>query len=124
MDIRGFMAFINYNDLWKKHRRGFSARLNAQSAAEFRPLQEKQCGLLLQRLLDFRTSTKSSNELLREVYRTASSIFLDSVYGYELKSADDPFFVDIMVMNDHIAKAAMPSPTSSRMARAQEPRCG
>jgi hypothetical protein len=41
--------------------------------------------------------------------RTAASIFLHSVYGYELKSDDDPFFVDIMVLNDHIAKAAMPS---------------
>ncbi|QRW26103.1 cytochrome P450 family protein [Rhizoctonia solani] len=110
MDTQGFTAFLDSNNLWKKHRRAFSTRLNVQSATEFRPLQEKQCGLLLQRLLDFCRSTQSSNELLREFYRTASSIFLDSIYGYELKSADDPFFVDVVVLNEHLAKAAMPSP--------------
>ncbi|KAF8717348.1 Cytochrome p-450, partial [Rhizoctonia solani] len=109
MDTQGFTAFLNSNNLWKKHRRAFSTRLNVQSAAEFRPLQEKQCGLLLQRLLDFCTSTQSSNELLREFYRTASSIFLDSIYGYELKSADDPFFVNVVILNEHLAKAAIPS---------------
>ncbi|CAE6458350.1 unnamed protein product [Rhizoctonia solani] len=109
MDMQGFMVFLDNNELWRKHRRALASRLNKQSALDFRPSQETQARLLLQRLLSSFKTIESSNELLLEFYRTVSAIFLDSIYGYELKSVDDPFFTDNMILNDHLGKAAMPS---------------
>ncbi|CAE6435078.1 unnamed protein product [Rhizoctonia solani] len=109
MDMQGFIIFLESNELWRKHRRALASRLNKQSAHEFQPAQEHQTRLLLQRLLRSCTKIESSEELLMEFYWTVSSIFLDSVYGYELKSPDDPFFTDPIILNDHLGIAAMPS---------------
>ncbi|KAJ1301317.1 hypothetical protein OPQ81_003719 [Rhizoctonia solani] len=109
MDMQGFMVFMDSNELWRKHRRALATRLNKSSALDFRPSQETQSRLLLQRLLRSCATIESSEELLKEFYWMVSAVFLDSVYGYELKSPDDPFFTDTITLNDHLGKAAMPS---------------
>ncbi|KAH7337396.1 cytochrome P450 [Rhizoctonia solani] len=109
MDMQGFMVFLDNNELWRRHRRALSTRLNKQSALDFRPQQETQARALLQRLLRSCSTIESSEDLLLEFYWTVSGMFLDSVYGYELQSFDDPFFTDNITLNDHLGKAAMPS---------------
>ncbi|CAE6506947.1 unnamed protein product [Rhizoctonia solani] len=51
----------------------------------------------------------SSEFLNEEFYRTTSALFLQSVYGYELKSPQDPFFTDIMTLNEVLSQATLPT---------------
>ncbi|CAE6509195.1 unnamed protein product, partial [Rhizoctonia solani] len=55
------------------------------------------------------TDPISSDRLNEEFYRATSAVFLESVYGYELKSPKDRFFVDNMTMNANLSKAALPT---------------
>ncbi|CAE7184075.1 unnamed protein product [Rhizoctonia solani] len=108
MNMKDFVAFMDSNELWKKQRRTMSARLNKQAVAVFRGLQELEARRLLVRLLAH-AGTVTSDLLNEEFYRATSAIFLESVYGYELKSPQDRFFVDNMKMNANLSKAALPT---------------
>ncbi|KAG8683656.1 hypothetical protein FRC11_013251, partial [Ceratobasidium sp. 423] len=109
MNMKDFVAFMDTNDLWKKQRRAMSARLNKHAVTAFRTSQELEARRLLVRLYTADTDPISSDRLNEEFYRTTSSVFMESVYGYELKSPQDRFFVDNMTMNANLSKAALPT---------------
>ncbi|CUA69529.1 O-methylsterigmatocystin oxidoreductase [Rhizoctonia solani] len=109
MNMKDFVAFMDTNELWKKQRRTMNARLNKQAVTAFRSLQDLEARRLLVRLLKAHTESVSSDFLNEEFYRTTSAVFLESVYGYELKSPQDRFFVDTMIMNANLSKAALPT---------------
>ncbi|CAE6446585.1 unnamed protein product [Rhizoctonia solani] len=109
MDLRDFVAFMDSNDSWKEQRRAISAQLNTRSVCNFRSSQDQQARRLLQRFLDVCGRLESSDELEQEFYRAVSAVFFDTVYGYELKSLDDPFHIDNMTLNNNITESLMPS---------------
>ncbi|KAH7316417.1 cytochrome P450 [Rhizoctonia solani] len=87
-----FVAFLDTNELWRKQRRAINSRLSRSAVAAFRPSQELEVRRLLARLLTSAADTES----------ISSAMFLQSVYGYELKSTQDPFFVEIVTMNANL----------------------
>ncbi|KAB5592693.1 hypothetical protein CTheo_3893 [Ceratobasidium theobromae] len=109
IDLQGFLAFTDSNNTWRKQRRAMNAYLNKQSVVKFRASQELQARKLLQRLLHLSGELESSDVLDQEFYRAVSSVFLDSVYGYELKTTNDQFLIDNMVLNHNLAQAILPS---------------
>ncbi|CAE6509163.1 unnamed protein product [Rhizoctonia solani] len=109
LNMKDFVAFMQTNDLWKKQRRVMGARLGRHAVTAFRASQEKEVGRLLARLLSFQKEPVASERLNEEFYRTSSGIFLETVYGYELKDRDDPFFKDILNMNAILSQASMPT---------------
>ncbi|KAF8752185.1 cytochrome P450 [Rhizoctonia solani] len=109
INLKDFVAFMDTNELWKKQRRAMGARLNKHAVTTFRSLQELEARRLLSRLLAAHAEPMSSDFLNEEFYRTTSAVFLESVYGYELKSAQDPFFTNISKMNAILSHASLPT---------------
>ncbi|KAJ1299398.1 hypothetical protein OPQ81_011135 [Rhizoctonia solani] len=107
--MQDFVAFMNTNDLWRKQRRTMGARLGKHAVTAFRASQELEVRRLLSRFLEASTGPVSSERINEEFYRTTSAVFLESVYGYELKSGDDPFFTDILNMNTILSHASLPT---------------
>ncbi|KAH7330615.1 cytochrome P450 [Rhizoctonia solani] len=109
MNMKDFLAFMDTNKLWRKQRRSINSRLSQNAVTAFRDSQELEVRRLLVRLLAASAEPVSSEFLNQEFYRTTSALFLQSVYGYELKSSDDPFFTDIITMNAILSKASLPT---------------
>ncbi|QRV88345.1 cytochrome P450 family protein [Ceratobasidium sp. AG-Ba] len=102
-----FILFLNYNEKWRKSRRMMHAWLNKQAAERFQPSQQQQARLLLQRLLLRADTLNSSVDLDAELYRTTAATMTHSIYGYNMKSANDPFAFDIKRTTDNGTEAAM-----------------
>ncbi|KAG8752915.1 hypothetical protein FRC11_007891 [Ceratobasidium sp. 423] len=100
---------MNTNDLWRKQRRTMGARLGKHAVTAFRASQELEVRRLLARFLAASKEPISSERINEEFYRTTSAVFLESAYGYELKSGDDPFFTDILNMNNILSHASLPT---------------
>lgn len=109
LNMKDFVAFAQTDDLWRKQRRIMGARLGKHAINAFRTSQEMEVRRLLSRFLSAHKEPVSSEFLSREFYRTTSAVFLETVYGYELKAADDPFFMDVLNMNSILSQAALPS---------------
>ncbi|KAJ1301356.1 hypothetical protein OPQ81_003755 [Rhizoctonia solani] len=109
LNMKDFVAFMQTNDLWKKQRRVMGARLTKQAVTAFRASQEQEVRRMLGRFLSVHTEPVTSEFLSKEFYRTTSAVFLETVYGYELKSADDRFFMDVLNMNSILSGAALPT---------------
>ncbi|KEP50532.1 cytochrome P450 family protein [Rhizoctonia solani 123E] len=109
INMKDFVAFMDTNELWRKQRRVMGARLGKHAVTAFRASQELEVRRLLVRLLSVHREPVSSNILNEEFYRTTSAVFLDSVYGYELKSSQDPFFTNIQNMNSILSEASLPT---------------
>ncbi|CAE7233806.1 unnamed protein product [Rhizoctonia solani] len=109
MNMQDFMAFMDTNDLWRRQRRSINSRLSKHAVTAFRTSQELEVRRLLSRLLVAHKEPVSSEFLSKEFYRTTSALFLQSVYGYDLKSSDDPFFTDIITLNAVLSKASQPT---------------
>ncbi|CAE6497824.1 unnamed protein product [Rhizoctonia solani] len=108
MNMNEFLAFMDTNELWRKQRRAINSRLSKHAVVAFRASQELEVMRLLARLVEHK-EPESSEFLNKEFYRTTSALFLQSVYGYELKSPDDPFFNDIMTLNSILSQASLPT---------------
>ncbi|CAE6541012.1 unnamed protein product [Rhizoctonia solani] len=109
MNMKDFLAFMDTNELWRKQRRSINSRLSKNAVTAFRASQEMEVRQLLARLLVARRGPVESEFLSKEFYRTTSALFLQSVYGYELKSSDDPFFTDIITLNAILSHASLPT---------------
>ncbi|KAJ1310703.1 hypothetical protein OPQ81_009228 [Rhizoctonia solani] len=109
INMKDFIGFMDTNELWKKQRRAINSRLSRHAVTAFRSSQELEARRLLVRLLGANTESVSSDFLNKEFYRTTSALFLQSVYGYELKSSQDPFFTDIINLNAILSQASLPT---------------
>ncbi|CAE6489087.1 unnamed protein product [Rhizoctonia solani] len=111
VNMRDFVAFLDTNDLWRKQRRAINSRLSKNALTAFRPSQELEVRRLIVRLFSSVANKESvrSDVLNEEFYRTTSAIILQSVYGYELKSTQDPFFVENVRMNSNLSQAVQPT---------------
>ncbi|KAG9125245.1 hypothetical protein FRC07_008408 [Ceratobasidium sp. 392] len=109
MNWGNFVGLVGYNDLWRKYRRMMHIWLNKQAVTEFRPSQQYQARLLLQRLLLKSDRLNASKELDLELYMTISSTLLASIYGYKLQSLDDSFLLGMKEASISFVKAAVPS---------------
>ncbi|CAE6484738.1 unnamed protein product [Rhizoctonia solani] len=109
INMKDFVAFMDTNELWRKQRRVMGARLGRHAVTAFRGSQELEVRKLLARLLSAHREPVSSDLLNEEFYRTTSAVFLDSVYGYELESSQDPFFTNILNMNSILSEASLPT---------------
>ncbi|CAE6401647.1 hypothetical protein ACGC1H_006526 [Rhizoctonia solani] len=109
INMKDFVAFMDTNELWRKQRRVMGARLGKHAITAFRASQELEVRRLLVRLLSVHREPVSSDLLNEEFYRTTSAVFLDSVYGYELESSQDPFFTNIQNMNSILSEASLPT---------------
>ncbi|CAE6484285.1 unnamed protein product [Rhizoctonia solani] len=106
-----FVPFLDSNERWRGQRRAMNSRLSKNAMVAFRPLQELEVRRLLVRLLDSVANSEAvSSEIFNEeFYRTTSAVFLQSVYGYELKSPHDPFFIENATMNTNLSRAVQPT---------------
>lgn len=132
MNLPDFMVFMNPAEWWKRCRKILHSLLSKQAITSFRAPQQQQSRLLLQRLLDASKNLNSSAQVETELYqwvlslvlclhvgcwvrlnwtRTIASTVLDSVYGYQLETAQDPFVVNTNIFIEHLTKAIIPSST-------------
>ncbi|KAF8679922.1 cytochrome P450 family [Rhizoctonia solani] len=74
-----------------------------------RAAQDSEARRLLDRLLAAHEEPMTSEHLNTEFYRTTSALFLQSVYGYELKSSEDQFLTDIIILNSVLNQASLPT---------------
>ncbi|KAF8741415.1 cytochrome p450, partial [Rhizoctonia solani] len=74
-----------------------------------RAAQDSEARRLLARLLAAHEEPMTSEHLNAEFYRTTSALFLQSVYGYELKSSEDQFLNDIISLNSVLNQASLPT---------------
>ncbi|KAG9088142.1 hypothetical protein FRC06_002218, partial [Ceratobasidium sp. 370] len=127
MDWGNSIALSGYNDRWRMYRRLIHPWLHKQAADAFHASQELQARLLLQRLLQASPFLGTSNELEVELYRldarsiqgnkanqsrirrTVAATIMRSIYGYKIRSSDDPVMLDLKVAADNGTKAALPS---------------
>ncbi|CAE6509159.1 unnamed protein product [Rhizoctonia solani] len=109
MNMKDFIVFTDTNELWRKQRRMINSQLGKHTMAAFRASQELEVRRLLVRLLSAHPTTMSSDLLREEFCRTTSALFLQSVYGYELKSPQDPFFTDKIALNEFLSRAVLPA---------------
>ncbi|KAF8607123.1 cytochrome P450 [Ceratobasidium sp. AG-I] len=109
LNLQNFVAFMDSNERWKRYRRMMHTRLNKQAVVEFQASQQHQARLLLQRLLNKSKHLTTSDEVDEEFHIAISSTLLDSVYGYQLESAHDPFVVNATKFSDNLGKAFLPS---------------
>ncbi|KAG9086855.1 hypothetical protein FRC07_012971 [Ceratobasidium sp. 392] len=129
MDWGKYVAILPYGDRWKEHRRMMHAWLQKGATRSFQQSQEQQTRMLLVRLLT--SSEDIQDELYRWVAtwlmykspadlilsslashlisfgRTIAATLLRSVYGYHLKTLNDPFVVGAKTAIDNLARAAM-----------------
>ncbi|KAG9091481.1 hypothetical protein FS749_016515 [Ceratobasidium sp. UAMH 11750] len=104
----GFITLLGYNDRWRKCRRLVHTWLHKKAAEDFHPSQQLQVRLLLQRLLQA-SGRLSSDELEAELYRMSAATLVHSVYGYTLRSSDDPFVLGLKEAMENGTTAALPS---------------
>ncbi|CAE6464219.1 unnamed protein product [Rhizoctonia solani] len=109
MNMKNFLPFMNTNDLWKKQRRAINSQLSSHAVIALRAPQELEARRLLVRLLAAHAEPVTSEYLNTEFYRTTSALFLQSVYGYKLKSSEDQFLTDIIVLNSVLNQATLPT---------------
>ncbi|KEP52059.1 O-methylsterigmatocystin oxidoreductase [Rhizoctonia solani 123E] len=109
MNMKDFLAFMDTNELWRKQRRSINSRLSKHAVTAFRASQELEVRRLLARLSEVHKEPVSSEFLSKEFNRTTAALFLQSVYGYELKSSDDPFFTDIITLNAILSRSSLPT---------------
>ncbi|GAB1525884.1 hypothetical protein RhiTH_009050 [Rhizoctonia solani] len=109
MNMKNFLPFMDTNELWKKQRRAINSRLSGHAVKIIRATQVLEARRLLVRLLATRAGPVTSEHLNTEFYRTTSALFLQSVYGYELKSSEDQFFTDIITLNSVLSQATLPT---------------
>ncbi|QRV97076.1 cytochrome P450 family protein [Ceratobasidium sp. AG-Ba] len=101
------VALLGYNDRWKKCRKLMHPWLNKKAVEVFYPTQQHQARLLLQRLLLSSDSLNTSDQLDAEF--TLATILAQSIYGYSVKSLNDPFVQNFKIATDNLAEASLPS---------------
>ncbi|KAG8790020.1 hypothetical protein FRC12_012919 [Ceratobasidium sp. 428] len=104
-----FLSLLGYNDRWKKSLRLMHPWLHKKAIVGFHTSQQVQARLLLQRLLQASDSLSTSAELEAEFFRTLATTLAHSIYGYSVKSLDDPLVLGFRTATDNLAKAALPS---------------
>ncbi|KAJ7132978.1 cytochrome P450 [Mycena filopes] len=79
------VAFLHYGDLWRQERRMFQQHFRPDMSREYRPMQLKKAHKFLRGLV-------TSPEEFRELTKTlAAAVIMSTVYGYEIKPANDRF---------------------------------
>ncbi|KAG8795750.1 hypothetical protein FRC12_010191 [Ceratobasidium sp. 428] len=103
------VTLLGYNDRWKKSRRLLHPWIDKKGTESFYPSLQLQARLLLQRLMHLSEKVIESEEMEAEFHRTLSATLADSVYGYKLRSSDDPFVLGLKELADNATKACLPS---------------
>ncbi|KAF7364910.1 O-methylsterigmatocystin oxidoreductase [Mycena venus] len=79
------VGFMRVGDRWRQHRRMFQQHFRPDASRNYRPMQMNKVHQLLQGLL-------YSPQDFRELVKTlAAAIIMSTVYGYEVKPANDRF---------------------------------
>ncbi|KAF7364917.1 O-methylsterigmatocystin oxidoreductase [Mycena venus] len=79
------IAFMRVGDRWRQHRRMFQQHFRPDASRNYRPIQMNKVHQLLQGLL-------SNPQDFREFVKTlAAAVIMSTVYGYEVKPANDRF---------------------------------
>ncbi|KAF9485765.1 cytochrome P450 [Pholiota conissans] len=79
------MAFMKYGTLWRQHRRIAQQNFRLDTMSTHEPIQSRRVHLMLKGLLDDPDNLFTLHKVL------SMSIPLEFMYGYDVKSVDDPF---------------------------------
>ncbi|KAG8774723.1 hypothetical protein FRC12_001854 [Ceratobasidium sp. 428] len=109
LDAGSMMIVVGYNDRWRRYRRMLHPWLQKKATETFYTAQEHQARLLLRRLLDSSHHLGSSRELEGELYRAVAATIFKSVYGYDVKSADDHFMALTKEASDNLGHGILAS---------------
>ncbi|QRV84989.1 cytochrome P450 family protein [Ceratobasidium sp. AG-Ba] len=104
-----FIPASRYDNLHKKHRRMMHTWLNKQAIPAFHPAHQRQARDFLQRMLQTKGEVITSEYLGKEFLRTFSGTLLQSIYGYNLQSLDDPFMTKPQEAIDRLVQTVTPS---------------
>ncbi|KAF9477126.1 cytochrome P450 [Pholiota conissans] len=91
VELMGFhtnMALIPHGPLWRKHRRIAQQNFRLDMMHAHEPIQARRVHLMLKGLLDDPDNAFTHHKVL------SLSIPLEFMYGYDVKSLDDPYIVE------------------------------
>ncbi|KAJ1300372.1 hypothetical protein OPQ81_005191 [Rhizoctonia solani] len=107
MDWSTITTSLGYTDLWRHHRRMLNNWLNARAVAQFHSQQEEQTRILLRRLLEVSSDAQPFKRVKEEIFFSMASSMFHIAYGYRLKNAQDPFFVNARLALHRLQESAM-----------------
>ncbi|CEL55993.1 O-methylsterigmatocystin oxidoreductase OS=Aspergillus flavus GN=ordA PE=3 SV=2 [Rhizoctonia solani AG-1 IB] len=107
LDAGAVTSALPYNDYWRKSRRLMHRWLHRQAVKSFHESQQHEARLLIQRLLSRRHY--SSEFVYLEIFTALSCTLLRSVYGYQIRSRDDPLLKAASQFGQNLSSAAMPT---------------
>ncbi|QRV88544.1 cytochrome P450 family protein [Ceratobasidium sp. AG-Ba] len=108
-DWSDFIVFERYGERLKRHRRVFNTQLSRNAIKSFHQSSEHHCRQLLQRLMSVYSMLTSSDQIHREIHRTAAAGILDMAYGYLVEEPDDLFVTNIKEILAEFSQAAVPT---------------
>ncbi|KAK1223031.1 hypothetical protein PQX77_014108 [Marasmius sp. AFHP31] len=94
-------ALIRYSDWWRMHRRTFHQRFQQRVVSEYYDIQRTAASSLISNL------TSSPEDFVSHVQLFTGSIVLKIVYGYTLKTKEDPYIRLIVDMQEGVIAAAL-----------------
>ncbi|KAG8744348.1 hypothetical protein FRC10_010328 [Ceratobasidium sp. 414] len=109
LDAGSMIIVVGYNDRWRRFRRMLHPWLQKKATETFHKAQERQARMLLRRLLDSCGHLETSQELGGELYQAVAATIFSSVYGYDVKSADDPFMASTKEASDNLGHGILAS---------------
>ncbi|KAH7335722.1 cytochrome P450 [Rhizoctonia solani] len=107
LDWTSITPTLGYNDLWRHHRRILNNWLNSRAVIQFHRQQEEQTHILLKRLLEIFPTSQPFDRAKEEIFFSMASSMFRLAYGYRLKNAQDPFFINARLTLHRLAEAAM-----------------
>ncbi|KAI0094959.1 cytochrome P450 [Irpex rosettiformis] len=78
-------AFLRYNNFWKDQRRAFQQDFHPEGVKRFRPIEEEETYLFLEKLL------KRPEDFMDHLRHMAGAAILKIAYGIEIQPENDPF---------------------------------
>ncbi|KAJ1300394.1 hypothetical protein OPQ81_005213 [Rhizoctonia solani] len=100
-------TILEYNDVWRHHRRMMNKWLNVREASRFHKSQENETRNMLQRLLGISAETHPFNSVKEEFFFSMASSIFQATYGYIPQAKDDPFLRAAHEVIDHGTEAVM-----------------
>lgn len=100
------VAYLDYNDRWKRDRRMLHESLHKGALPQYYPGQEKQVHALLGRLVD---APSTLGEFKEQAGFAITAGIVHATYGYTPKSQNDDWLRKLAETAEHAAQATLPT---------------
>ncbi|CAE6439609.1 unnamed protein product [Rhizoctonia solani] len=107
LDWSDFAGLLPHSDLWRRQRRRMNNWLNARAVRQFDGLLEDVVKELLGHLLDISGNSEPFDKIKHQFFLAAAASTFKLAYGYQVKSDQDPFFLNAVQASHNVFNASM-----------------